>query len=227
MKKIIFSLWACILVCVSCKKTDTPDPVPAPSFKFMSLTAGSIWHYELINNVIPSTTSFTVTSTSRDSSIGTRTYHVFTNSSAANEYFNITGNDYYNFRNLPSAIGGSSVEYNYLKDNIAVGARWSQSFPVTVGSFTLNATLNNIITEKGITKIVKGVTYNNVFHVTTTVAITISGIALPTGALVTDIQTYYAEKYGIIQANNKINLNYGGIVDNTDQQTNLVSADIK
>jgi hypothetical protein len=227
MKKIIFSLLAYILVGVSCKKNDTPDPVPTPVVKFISLSSGSTWHYELINNVVPSTTAFTLTSTSRDSVIGSKTYHVFTNSSAANEYYNIAGNDYYNFRNLPSAIGGSSVEYNYLKDNIAVGANWSQSFPVTVGGFALNATLNNTITEKGITKIVKGVTYINVFHVTTTVTITISGIALPAGALVTDIQTYYAEKYGMIQANNKINLNYAGIVDNTDQQTNLISADIK
>jgi hypothetical protein len=227
MKKIIFSLLAYILVGVSCKKNDTPDPVPTPAVKFMSLTAGSIWHYELINNIVPATTAFTVTSTSRDSSIGTRTYHVFTNSSAANEYYNITGNDYYNFRNLPSAIGGSSVEYNYLKDNLAVGANWSQSFPVTVGGFALNATLNNTITEKGITKTVKGVTYNNVFHITTTVSVTVSGIPLPSGALTTDIQTYYAEKYGLIQSNNKISLNYAGIVDNTDQQTNLISADIK
>jgi hypothetical protein len=74
---------------------------------------------------------------------------------------------------------------------------------------------------------VKGITYKNVFHVTTTVSVTVSGIPLPSGALTTDIQTYYAEKYGMIQANNKINLNYAGIVDNTDQQTSLVSADIK
>ena len=227
MKKIISGLLASILLTISCKKSDNPAPVPTPAVKFMSLTAGSTWHYELINNVVPSTTAFTVTSTSRDSSIGTRIYHVFTNSIAANEYYNIAGNDYYNFRSLPSAIGGSSVEYNYLKDNIAVGASWSQSFPVTVGGFALNATLNNTLTEKGITKIVKGVTYNNVFHVTTTVSVSISGIPLPSGALITDIQTFYAEKYGMIQSNNKISLNYGGIVDNTDQQTNLISADIK
>jgi len=193
----------------------------------MSLTAGSSWNYELINNAAPSTTTFKLTSTSRDSTINGKAYHVYTNSRSGNEYYNITGNDYLNFRSLPAAIGGSFVEYIYLKDNAAAGASWSQSFAVTANGFPINATLNNTVTAKGITKVVKGITYNNVYHVTTTLSVSVSGFPIPASGLSTDIQTFYAEKFGVIQSINKINLNYLGITDNTDQQTNLISADIK
>jgi len=193
----------------------------------MSLTAGSSWNYELINNAAPSTTTFKLTSTSRDSTINGKAYHVYTNSRSGNEYYNITGNDYLNFRSLPAAIGGSFVEYIYLKDNAAAGASWSQSFAATANGFPINATLNNTVTAKGITKVVKGITYNNVYHVTTTLSVSVSGFPIPASGLSTDIQTFYAEKFGVIQSINKINLNYLGITDNTDQQTNLISADIK
>jgi len=227
MKKIIFTILTATLLGISCKKEDSPDPVPVPTFKFMSLTAGSSWNYELINNVIPSTSTFTLTSTSRDSTINGKAYHVFMNSRSSNEYYNITGNDYLNFRSLPLAIGGSFVEYIYLKDNAAAGASWSQSFAVSAGGIPINATLNNTITAKGITKVVKGITYNNVIHVTTTLSVNAGGFPIPSSGLSTDIQTFYAEKFGIIQSINKINLNYLGFTDNTDQQTSLISADIK
>ncbi len=227
MKKIILTIVTATLLGISCKKKDTPDPVPVPTFKFMSLTAGSSWNYELINNAAPSTTTFKLTSTSRDSTINGKAYHVYTNSRSGNEYYNITGNDYLNFRSLPAAIGGSFVEYIYLKDNAAAGASWSQSFAATANGFPINATLNNTVTAKGITKVVKGITYNNVYHVTTTLSVSVSGFPIPASGLSTDIQTFYAEKFGVIQSINKINLNYLGITDNTDQQTNLISADIK
>lgn len=226
MKKIILSILTLAIFGISCKKDDPPAPVVPP--KFMSLTAGSTWNYELINNKIPVTTPFTLTSTSKDSVINGKTYHVFTNSSgSANEYYNITGNDYYNFRNLPSVLGGSSVENIYLKDNALAGASWAQVYPVTVSGIALNVTITNTITAKGISKTVKGTVYNNVIHVTTKLDISLGGIPLPAGALTTDIQSFYAEKFGMIQTINKINLNYSGITDNTDQQTNLNSADIK
>ena len=226
MKKVIFTLLAVSMFGISCKKSDPPAPVTPD--KYMSLTAGSTWNYELINNLLVTTTPFILTSTTKDSTSNGRLYHVFTNSSgSANEYYNITGNDYYNFRNLPASLGGTSLENIYLKDNAAVGTSWVQSAPVTVSGFALVITLTNSITEKGISKIVKGVTYNDVIHVTTTMAVTVSGIPLPAGALTTNIHYYYARKFGLIQSINKINLNYSGITDNTDQQTNLNSANIK
>ena len=225
MKKIILTILTATLIGISCKKKDDPDPLPTN--KFMSLTAGSSWNYELVNNLIPSTATFTLTSTSRDSMINGKAYHVFTNSRSANEYYNITGNDYLNFRSLPAAIGGSFVEYIYLKDNAAAGASWTQSFAVSANGIPISATLNNTITAKGITKVVKGITYNNVYHVTTALSVSASGFPIPASGLSTNIQTFYAERFGIIQSINKISLNYLGFTDNTDQQTNLISADIK
>src|SRR5665647_3407955 len=213
MKIIILSILTVSILGISCQKSD--PPAPAPTDKYMSLTAGSTWNYELINNILSTTSPFTITSTSKDSTINGKFYHVFTNSSgSANEYYNITGNDYYNFRNLPTAFGSSSVEYIYLKDNAAVGASWTQSYPVTVSGIALNVSLTNIITEKGISKTVKGTSYNDVIHITTTMAVTLGGLPLPAGALTTDIQSYYTGKIGMIQSINKISLNFNGITDN-------------
>ncbi|MBC7888064.1 MAG: hypothetical protein H7Z13_09240 [Ferruginibacter sp.] len=227
MKHLFLGLLMGSLAGISCKKSDSPAPVAA--IKYMSLTNGSSWDYELTNNVpVAVTTTYRITSTSKDSMINTRQYKVFTNSSgSANEYYHIAGNDYYNFRSLPAALGGSSVENIYLKDNVAVGASWNQTYPVTVSGSPLNVTITNTIAEKGISKTVKGITYNDVIHVTTTIAVTIAGTPLPAGALTTDIQSYYARKWGMIQSIYKISINFAGITENTDQQTNLNTADIK
>jgi len=226
MKNKILSFLALAITAISCEKNDNPTPPPVPD-KYMSYTAGSTWNYELVNNVTSTTSTFTLTSTSRDSTSSGKSYHVFTNSSGANEYYNLTGNDYYNFRTLSAALGGSSIETNYLKDNAAVGATWAQSFPVVASGFALNITLTGTITEKGISKTVKGTTYNDVIHVTTVMTISVGGVPLPAAALVTDIQSFYSPKFGMIQTVNKINLNYAGIVDRTDQLTSLISATIK
>ncbi|MEO6732172.1 MAG: hypothetical protein ABIN01_13225 [Ferruginibacter sp.] len=228
MKKVILSIVTLSIFAFSCQKNDSAAP-PSSTEKYMSLTVGSTWNYELINNTAPiGTSTFTLTSSGKDSTINGKTYHVFTNSSGtANEYFNISGNDYYTFRSLPPALGTTSVEYLYLKDNAAAGTSWSQSFPITLSGVALNANLINTITQKGLTKIVKGVTYNDVIHVTTTVSATFMGIPLPASAIQTDIQSFYAGKYGMVQSINKINVNYAGITNNSDQQTNLNTANIK
>jgi hypothetical protein len=123
--------------------------------------------------------------------------------------------------------GGSSVETIYLKDNAAVGTNWTQSYPVTASGIPLTVTLTSTITAKGISKTVKSTTYNDVIHVTTVMTIAVGGVPLPAGALTTDIQSFHSPKFGMIQTINKINLNFNGIVDKTDQLTSLVSANIK
>lgn len=226
MKKLILGLTFLSIFGISCQPDDPIAPVAI--VKYMSLTAGNTWNYELVNSVSTTTSTYVLTSTSRDSTINGKSYHVFTSSSgSANEYHNITGNDYYNFRNLPGALGGSSVENVYLKDNAAVGASWSQTYPVTVSGVALNVIITNTIAEKGISKTVKGTVYSDVIHVTTAITVTIGGIPLPASALTTDIHFYYAAKFGMIQSSNVINLNYAGFIDNTNQQTSLVSANIK
>lgn len=227
MKNALLGPLTLSLLIISCQPEYNPGPIDPP-VTYMPATAGSTWNYELINNIPPATTTpFILTSTTSDSAINGKSYRVFTNSISANEYYNVTGNEYYNFRNLPAALGSSSVEYLYLKDNVDVGASWSQTYPVMVSGVSLNATLTNTIAEKGVSKTVNGATYNDVIHITTTVGVSIGGVPLPADAITSDIQSYYAARIGMIQSINNIKLDYGGYKDSTNQQTNLNSYDIK
>jgi hypothetical protein len=229
MKKLLFPALFFALFAVSCEDDYVPTP-PATADNYMSLTAGSTWNYELINNSTPpaTTTNYTITSTNRDSTVGAKNYHVFTNSSGtANEYYNISGDEYFNFRKLPSILGVTSVENLYLKDNVAVGQNWVQTYPITLNGTPMTITVTHTIAEKGMSKTVVGTTYTDVIKVTTALSATIGGVAVPGTALTTDIQNFYAPKVGLINTINKIDLNYFGIVDHTDQVINLKSSDIK
>lgn len=218
MKKLIIPVFGLLLLAISCKKKSS-DPV-VPTDKFMSFTSNSSWNYEQINNLSSIVSLYTLTSSTRDSTAGTRSYHVFTNSSGPNEYYANIGTDYFTFRNLGANFGGSSTELNYLKD-AAVGTSWVQSVPVTIASIPVTVTLTNTIAEKDINKVVKLTNYLNVIHVTTTMTI-------PGATVVTDIQSYYAPRVGLITSTNKINITVPGFpAQTTDQVTNLISASIR
>lgn len=220
MKAYSACLFLLLVLSVSCKKSGSGNN-PAPADQYMSLTAGNSWTYETVNNITVSTTQNTVTSTTRDTSIGGKTYHVFTNSgTAVNDYYNISGNDYYTFRNLVT-LGSSSVESIYLKDNAAVGTSWSQI--VNIAPFsgvptTIPLTVGYSIAEKGISRTVSGKSYNNVIRITTT----LTSASLPSGSLTTDIQSYYAPKYGLIESKYKISTTLL-TASNVDQTTTLKS----
>ncbi len=220
MKNILF--WA-IISCfgmVACSKTNPTSPTASPSY--MNLRAGSVWNYEVLNNTPPaSTTLYTLTSTSRDSSINSKSYHVFINSaSGASEYYSAMGTDYYTYQSLPAALGGTKVENLYLKAGAAVNSSWSQLYNISFNSLPLAVTVVNKIEEKGISRTVNGISYNNVIHVSTTLSVA----GVPPASLVTDIDYYYAPNHGLIENSSKINLNYLGIVNNSDFATRLKTA---
>jgi hypothetical protein len=222
MKRNYFLLIFGSIFIFSCSKSSTEAPAAAE--KFMSYSAGSTWNYQQVNNTPPTSTSlYTVTSTNRDSTINGKTYHVFTNSSTgASEYYNNTGGDYYTFQKLPDALGGTKVENLYLKDNAAVNTSWVQTYNIVFSGLPLTVTTTNKIKETGISKTVNGTTYTGVIHVETTISV--SGI--PSSALTTDIQSYYATKKGLIQNSNIVHLNYLGVVNDSDVQINLLSSTI-
>ena len=222
-----FRFWAILMLpvlAISCKKD---SGTPTPTVKFMSLTTGSTWNFKLTNN--PSSTSipitnYTLTATSGDSVANAKTYKIFTNSSGANEYYNIIGSDYYTYRKLPAALGGTSIEVLYLKDNAALNDTWSQTTPITVSGFTLSLTLINKIAQKGISKTVNGIIYTDVIDVET--SLSVSGIPVPY-TLTSDIHYYYAPKFGQIENKIKIDLTVTGLPPtNFDQKTELQSATI-
>ena len=228
MKKIIIALIAISMAFFSCKKDPTPTPPVADTTPYMSYTPNSTWNYTVTNNVTGIPLDYTITSTDRDSTINSKAYHVYTNSTgSANEYYNVTGNDYSTFRNLPASLGGKPVENIYLKDNIAIGGSWEQTYSIIVsGTVPLTIKMINTITEKG-SLTVNSIAYTDVIHVTTTLQILLAGAPLPATAVTTDIQSYYARKVGLVQSKNKIVVNYAGLNDQVDEQTILKSADIK
>ncbi len=226
MKKILILLLVISTAIISCKK-ESSVPVTKTE-NYMNFTPNSTWNYDQIDNVNASSLNYTVTSSSKDTLANGKTYHVFTNNAGvANQYYNITGNDYFTFQSLPAQLGGTAVQNLYLKDNLDVNNSWSQPYTITVSGLPLSITLVNTIIEKGITKTLNSVIYNNVIHIKTTISVSVLGMPLPEGALTTDIQSYYAKTYGMIQSKNKISLNYNGIVNNTDQLTTLKIAVLK
>ncbi|MBP9098158.1 MAG: hypothetical protein KBF74_05030, partial [Ferruginibacter sp.] len=132
MNKLLFACLFSAFFAVSCKKSD--DTITPVVEKYMTLTTGSTWNYELINNTLPtSTTLYTLTALNRDSSVSGRVYRVFSNSNGPNEYYNITGdNDYYTFRNLSSVIAvGKKIDL-YLITNQAKDFTWSQNYGFSI-----------------------------------------------------------------------------------------------
>lgn len=221
MKYIFFALSLLTMLFIGCKKDKSPEII---SEKFMSLSSGSTWAYETQNNITATSSTNTVTSSSKDSVINGKTYHVFLNSNGSpNDYYNITGTDYFTFRNLGLAAGNVLVESIYLKDNAAVGITWSQVVNLPLAGFPspIPVTYTNVITAKGISKTVNGKSYSNVTHTTTTIAVA----GLPPGSIITDIQSFYAPNVGLIESRNKIILSLLSI--NINQSTILKSSTIK
>lgn len=225
MKKSLFALLVVFATVCSCKKNVVDTPVT--NVKYMSYTSNSSWNYELHDNLTSLTARYILTATTGDTTINAKSYHIFTHSNAGNEYYLLSGNDYYSFLNLPSTLSGALFENIYLKDNTAVNIPWSQTYNVTTSGVPLTIIITNTIAEKSISKTVSGIAYTDVIHITSTLAVSAFGMPLPAGAVTAAIQNFYAPKVGLIQSDNKININYNGLLSNTDQQTILKSADIK
>ena len=80
-----------------------------------------------------------------------------------------------------------------------------------------------MIIEKGLTKVINGITYKNVIHVSTT----ISSSAIPSASLTSDIHSYYAPNYGLINNNTIVHLDYAGVKQDVNIATSLISASLK
>ena len=54
--------------------------------KYITLTANSKWIYQVTNNITPTTapTTFTITSSTKDTTINNNIYHIFINSNGGN-----------------------------------------------------------------------------------------------------------------------------------------------
>jgi hypothetical protein len=217
IKTLLFPVF--LLLMISCTKSKTDAP---PQDDYLTTTAGSSWNYHETDSASPAPVNkdYTLTSTSRDSVINSKSYHVYSNSGGGNQYFYVTGADYYQYDSLPAGFGTTVLERFYLVAIAPVGFSWAQTLSVTLSGVSVPVTLTYSIAEKGISRNVNGTNYTDVIHVTTS----ISSSLIPAASLVTNINSYYAERYGLIETSNIIHLNYMGFKQNVNTDTKLVSA---
>ena len=221
IKDLLFP--AFLLFIISCKKSPETGG-PQQQDTYLTTSPGSTWQYHQVDSSAntPVSTDYTLTSSSKDTMINSKSYHIYNNSNGSFQYLNLTGNDYYQFDSLPAGLNVPAFEQLYLKDNAVVGTTWSQNLSVTVPGvpFQVPVTLSYEIAEKGISRMVNSKNYSNVIHVATT----LSSSLIPTDSLHTKIDSYYAEKYGLIENTTIINLSYDGVVEYVKIVTKLVSA---
>ena len=231
MKQINLVICAFLLFTVSCSKK-SGDMQITPAASYLNTSGGSSWNYHKIDSShidslhpTPVNSNYTITSTAKDTSINARTYHIYTNSAGGYQYFNLSGNNYYQFDSLPAGLGNAAFEELYLKDNAAVGATWSQTQTVMVtGSpAPVPVLLSFSIAEKNISRIVNATNYTNVIHVSAT----ISSSFIPAASLTSSINNYYAPNFGLIESSTKINLNYLGLLENVNLSVKLLNANLK
>lgn len=227
MKLINLSIAASLLFTVSCSKKSGDAPVSPASTVYLTTSSESSWNYNQIDSsrATPVSSDYTITSTAKDTLIDTRTYHVYSNSAGGNQYFNLSGNDYYQFDSLPAGIGKGVFEELYLKDNAAAGSTWTQTQTVSVtGSpVPVPVLLSFTIAEKNISRMVNTTNYTNVIHISAT----ISSSLIPVASLTSSINSYYAPNYGLIESSTKINLNYLGLIENVNLTVKLLNASLK
>ena len=220
IKNLLFPVF--FLFVISCKKSTTTTVTPQQQDTYFTKSAGSSWNYHERDSSVstPLNKDYTVTSSSKDTLVNSRSYHVFNVSTGGSEYLALIGNDYYQYDSLPAGFGNSNFERLYLKDNLNVGTSWSQSTNVTIQGITVPVTLTYKIFQKGQSMTVNSINYSNVIVVSTT----ISSALIPAANLTSSINSYYVPKYGLIENTTFINLNYSGIIENVNTEIKLVSA---
>jgi len=230
MKKIIISALFIASMATSCKKDETVTPGIS---KFITTTPGTSWTYQSTDNSTSAVSTYTRTSSSRDTTISNKVYHIFNNTDAngtTDAYYNNTGNDYYQFSTL--AAGLDPIDLHYLNDAAVAGTGWNQSFsvPVTVPNIpipvTLTIRINYSVVEKGTSLVVNGKTYSDVVKVKTDISIDpVFGLSVSTTS---NIYNYYAPKYGLIRSDfNLVATASGTEVINTNTTDLLMSSSIQ
>jgi hypothetical protein len=226
MKTNILIFCFAVLLFSACKKDNNGNTPTTQTTTYLNTTSGSSWTYHEINSsgTTPSNTDYTLVSSAKDTSINGKSYHIYNYSYGGNQYLNVTGHDYYQYDSIPGGLN-KVFERLYLKDDAAVGTVWKQDLNVNIPGIPLAvpATITNTIAEKGISRNVNGTNYTNVIHVTTT----ISSSLIPSSSLTSSIDSYYAEKFGLIENLSKVSLNFLGASEEVNVETKLTSAILK
>ena len=232
MKKLLLlSLSAMVLGFSACSDDEDTNPDPTGPTLYMNIKPNSTWNYRQTDSTSAGTTTnnFVMTSTSQDTSINSRAYHVFNRSDMGNIYHSIiTNNTYYTYQPFPFDIG--TVQYFdnlFLKSEANVNESWSQVYtipvPVNGTDVEMPVTLTHRIAEKGLTKTVNGISYNNVIHVASSIAIP----NVPGFSLTSDLHFYYAPNAGLIYSSTYLTLSQPGSTNTIKNVVELMSSDLK
>ncbi len=206
MKKVLFALFSASLLTVSCSKDD-PIPVAPVATKYMNTSAGSTWNYAYTDILDASNNyNYTVTSTNRDTTAVGKSFHVYDNTTNGNEYYNVTGNDYFTMQAFNLGTTDTTILNLYLKTGAAANTIWVQSLNIDAGLGTpVAVNITNKIVATGLSKTVGAITYTNVIHVLTTLSVPILA-SIPGSSISSNIDFYYAPNYGMIQNDTKLDL---------------------
>jgi hypothetical protein len=218
MKKLLLSCLTISLLAISCKKDD--DNGDGSANQFMSTTPGNYWVYRTTD--ANGTSTDTMRSSSRDTIIQARSFHVYDYSSGGMAFYNITGTEYYNYVSF-SQDPLIELTNRYLVTTAPKGTSWlggTTSFTIDPSTIipgappiplTATVTLNNTMMNTDTTVVINGRTYSNVMYVRSNLNIT----GIPTLTVTSDIDSYYAKKYGEIFNHTVINTNLAGELANT------------
>jgi hypothetical protein len=239
MKKLLFACLGCVLIALSCKKSDpAPNPVPATPSKFFTFTPGVSWYYQTDSATV-NLGKDTLTSSAKDSLINSKLYHVFDGTGTSGTYqsfYNITGRDYYQYTSLSAQL--PPLDLRYLNDSLPVLSNWSQPVSVSQSGATLTGDIKNTIAQKGISLTVNGTAYDSVIMVRTTIEnanIVFSGQNIPP-SITQDIQNFYAPRHGLIKRLLKLNISIAPIpiflpngqeIINTNRTTSLMNSTVQ
>lgn len=223
MKTNLLIFFIATSILASCSKNNSNDTTTNDSY--INTNTGSTWNYHQIDSSSssPVVSDYSVTSSSEDTTINSKKYHVYNLSYGGNRYMTVSNNNYYQYDSIP-ITGGISIERLYLKSDAKVGDPWSQTFTLNIPNapFPIDLTVDNKILEKGVSRTVNGISYSNVIHVSTT----LSNPLITTG-FTSSIDSYYAPKFGLIESRVLIQLNYLTLRQNVNITTQLMSADLK
>lgn len=191
-KSVAIALLAVIFT--QCKKDSALSAPP----DYVATGTGSTFTYHFASDSV--NTDFTLTATSRDTSVSGRSYRVFSSTDSVNRYFAKDGHNYYKLSAIPNlAITPADL---YLKDDAALNTSWAGdavTFHLDSVPFPLIANFNNTIKEKGISRTVSGKTYNDVIHVRQDIDVTFAGS-------IGGLDRYYAPGVGLIEEDTHISI---------------------
>lgn len=204
MKKIILGALLLAFFATSCKKDDQNGNGTPAAGSYINQSSGTTWNFKSTDSSTLSVSNYTITSSTSDTNVNGRSYHIFNNSNGGNQYLNVSGSDYYQYSSLGAGL--PAFELRYLSDNATVGSSWTNPLSATTTlngtSVTINATVKTSVEQKGSTMTINGKNYTNVITMRTEIqnaTIQVSFFNLPINFTTQNVVQYYAPKYGLIK----------------------------